>query len=106
MKEIKEQLKKLSGTLNEMQEYVEVNKRYPDGDINKMVFEKRVEDGIIKNFHNASEEQLIIMRDSFYWEYYKGDERFSHKPEKRVENMINELIIKKKRQKKLERVLR
>jgi len=93
--------------MSEMSEYVEASKKYPDNkDVSRLVLDKRIEDGIIKNLPNASEKQLIRMRDDFYWRYYKEDVKFSYKPEKCIENRINELIIAKKREKKLERILK
>jgi hypothetical protein len=106
IEELKEMLEKLSTSIKEMSETIEVSKKYPDNkDISGLLLQKRIEDGLIKNLHNASQEQLEKMKNG-YWRYYKDDEMFSHKPEKKIENYINELIVKKKREKKIERILR
>jgi hypothetical protein len=100
MKELEEMLEKLSNSLKEMSEVVEVSQKYPQHkDVYGLVLDKRIEDGLIKNLHNASEEQLKIMKNSFHWKYYKEEE-------KKIENRINELIVNKKRSKKLERILK
>ena len=105
MEELKEMLEKLSDTMSEMKEVVEVSEKYPDEDVYKKLLDKRIEDGIIENLHNASEKQLERMK-KWYWKYYKEDKMFSHLPDEKVSNKIDETIIKKKREKKFERILR
>ncbi len=104
MKELKKLLEKLSEQIKEMTEVVEISKKFPKCDINDMILQKRIEDGFLKNLHNANEKQLIFMRDSYRWSYYREDKSFG-KPEKRVENTINQMILIKKREQKFKRIM-
>jgi len=99
MEELKEMLEKLSDSIKEMSEVVEVSKKYPKNkDVFGLLLDKKIEDGIIDNLHNANEYQLKRMKD-WYWKYYKEDKIFSHKPEERVVNRIDRAIINNKREK-------
>jgi len=112
MKELKEMLEKLSNSMEEMKEVAKVTEKYPnEKDIFRLLLDKKIEDGMMKNLHNASEEQLKRLvpdcdcgQCGYYWRYYKEDVMFSHNPEPRIKNLINEIIKNKKRERKLRRI--
>lgn len=96
--ELKEILEKLSNTMKDMSEVVEVSQKYPNNkDIFVLLLDKKIEDGLINNLHNASEEQLKRMKNDYVWKYYKEDKI-------KIQNQIDKLILNKKREKKLERI--
>ena len=103
--ELKEMLEKLSKAMRDMSEVVEVSQKYPQNkDIFGLLLNKRIEDGLINNLYNASEEQLKRMKNDFGWRYYKEDKMFSHNPDEKIQNQIDGLILNKKREKKLKRI--
>ena len=107
LKEVTESLKSLSIQMREVTEIIEATKKHPaEKDISKLVLNKRIEDGLIENFYKASEYQLTHMRDVHYWKYYKEDVMFSHKPDKRIKDIINHMIQTKNREAKLKRILK
>lgn len=70
--ELKEMLEKLSNAMKDMSEIVEVSQKYPNNkDIFGLLLDKRIEDGLINNLHNASEEQLKRLKEDYGWRYYK-----------------------------------
>ena len=70
-------------------------------DASRLLLDKNIEDGMIANFHNASETQLDRLkggeyRSSYSWRYYDRDY---------VEKLIDLEILRKKREKKLNRII-
>ena len=106
IEELEESLKLLSEKMSEITEIVEVTQKFTGlDDYSRLLIDKKIEDGILNNLHNASIKQLIFLRDNYYWSYYKEDVTFSHKPEKKIENILNSMILNKQRLDKFNRII-
>ena len=74
-KDIMASLQELSHKMNASRELAEVLKRVEQGhfrSVDEGLMQKRIEDGVIKNLHNASDHQLavILSRERRFFKYY------------------------------------
>ena len=98
MEELEELISKLESQIEEIKLHTDILNRC-NGDVqyaNRMLLDKQFEDGMIKNFHNASEYQLNRLKSGYRWHYYTQEY---------VEKLIDVEILRKKREKKLNRII-
>ena len=74
-KEIMASLQELAYIMNSSRELAEVLERVEQGhfrSVDEGLMQKRIEDGVIKNLHNASDHQLavILSRERRFFKYY------------------------------------
>ena len=103
MKEIIDGLKKIINEIENLTEITVVSKKL-GLTIADAILYKNIEDGLLKKIDTANEVQLEFMLNSFSWRYYKEDRTFSHFPNDSIKKQIENEILRKKRQKKLERI--
>jgi hypothetical protein len=94
---MKEELEKLQAIINEIELLTVITKRFGTENVNKMLIQKKIEDGIIENFHNAESYQLDMMKNNYRFQYYEEDV---------VNKLVDKAIIKNTRLKKLEQLSR
>lgn len=96
---MEELLKRIKETSEELELIVELTKKYKDinvvGDI---LFNKKLEDGIIKNFWRASIEQLKMMKK------YPGRYNFKYYKQEDVDKLIDVAIKNRIRKDKLDKL--
>lgn len=72
---MEELLKRIKDTTEELELISELLKKYKDIKIvGDKLFEKKLEDGIINNFHIASIEQLKSLKKRYYFKYYDKED--------------------------------
>jgi len=92
---MKDLLKKLENACEELELIFELTEKYKNNEIvSQMLFNKKLEDGIIRKFGNASINQLKMMK-SYRFKYY-GKEI--------TDKLIDQAIIKNTRRTKLIRI--
>lgn len=102
---LEELLEKLKDHAKEMEETLEVYKKFPDSkELGRNLLDKKIEDGILKGLGNANMYQLEQMLTSYRWRYYAEPNTFS-KPSEQVKKKIEKEILRKSREQKLKRVL-
>jgi hypothetical protein len=90
-----EELKKLQAATDDMKLITEIAERFGAENVSKMLFRKKIEDGIINNFHNADIYQLNMMRDKYRFQYYDEDV---------INKLVDKAIIKNTRLEKLKQL--
>ena len=90
-------IKSLEKQCEELELLTDVTKRChgnPDR-ISELLMYKALEDGYIANFHKANLYQLIVMKSSFSFRYYKDED---------MQKLIDAAIVKVTRREKLNKL--
>jgi len=99
MEELDELITKLESQIEELKLHTDILIRCK-GDVkyaSRMLLDKQIEDGMINNFHNATEYQLDSLKSGYRWHYYNYNEY--------VSKLIDLELLRKKREKKLMRIV-
>lgn len=90
-------LDKLKKNMTDLEIMLELSKKgYSMTDISQELLKKKMEDGLIANFNNASTSQLNTLKSNRYFTYYD---------QKEVNLIIDTELKRKLREKKLKRII-